>query len=639
MNKTVRQSIASAVIACMMGLALLLGYAFPAWAASGKIQFSDPTATVGSEVTVNLKVASSGGESLSRADITVSYDADALEFISGNSVDGGSGTLRAQGTPDSSSPSIIVFTLKFQAKQSGSSQISVVTQEVYDADSQLVDMTHVGSSTVTVQAEANASSDATLSSLQVAPGTLSPAFSPDVESYSVNVGVDVERLTVTAQTTDSGASYTVSGNEGLQMGENTVVCAVTAQDGTVKNYTITVQKDENGAAADSVDDSQTTEVTGETVSLEAAAKAITIIPMEEGVVLPEGFLETTIDIDGHKVTGWVWESEPNPQYCVFYGMNAAGEKNFYRYDLTEKTIQRYFQDPAVDTGVSTEQYSEVVTQYNDLLHDFQIQRIILIVLVAVALVLFALMLYLLLKGGKGNPPRGGGRSRKEYDPYEGLEDEEEEDDFANPEERYLRGQEDDFDDFEEILLEPQVRQPQRRQEPARPDQPQRRQAEDLSQTQVISRRPVQESNAGRSPQRETQPARQVPVSGQQAVPQRPAARPAAQQQVQEPERPQQQAPARGQAPVRPQHQVQEPVRSQQADRPVNIRQAAPSQASGHSAQPGMAGRASAPGTGAAGRPMARPARPAQAPQRPVNPVPPAASEIEDDDFEFLDIDE
>ena len=562
----------------ILALVAVAGMAFPAWAANGRIQFSDPSATVGSEVTVNLKVSTTGGESLSRADIALSYDSNALEFVSGNSVEGGSGALRAHGSPDSSEPSTIVFSMVFQAKQAGSSQITVTSQEVYDGDGQVVTMDHVGNSTVTVQAVANASSDASLASLQVSPGTLSPAFSSDTDAYSVNVGTDVERLTVNVELSDPNAMYTVTGNEDLQMGENTVVCRVTAQDGqTVKDYTITVVKDENGASAGS----EGTGTTAESVSLEAAAKAITIISLDEGVTIPEGFQETTIDIDGHKVTGWIWASDDTPDYCVFYGMNSAGEKNFYRYDLTEKTIQRYFQDPAIDTGVTMEEHTAVVNQYNDLLHDFQIQRIVMIVLIAVVLVLFVLVIYLLVKKGK-TPPSGGSRrrgSRPRQREYDVFEEDEEEEPYEEAEDRYMRGEEDEYEDVGEIQLEPQVRRPRttqedvreyRRPEPVREVRTQpsagRRSNSNLDQTQVL-------------PHRSERP-RDV--------------------------------------------QQEETARESRTQRPVSRRQA-----------PHGAGAAGHP----AGRPV--PVRPADAPQRPVQkPVPqPKQDELDDDDFEFLDIDE
>ena len=37
-----------------------------------------------------------------------------------------------------------------------------------------------------------------------------------------------------------------------------------------------------------------------------AERVITILPPDPEVKVPEGFKESTINIDGHKVQGWVW---------------------------------------------------------------------------------------------------------------------------------------------------------------------------------------------------------------------------------------------------------------------------------------------------------------------------------------------
>lgn len=561
MNKKIKQLFAALAMACMMSMSLLPGMTMTAFAANGTIQFSDPSASAGSELTVNLKVSASEGAALSKADIALAYDANALEFINGNSVEGGSGALRAHGSPDANNPSVIVFAMKFKAKQAGTSQITVTSQEVYDADSQMVTMSHVGKSTVTVQASSSASNNASLFSLQVSPGTLSPEFSADTDAYSVNVGLDVSRLTISVTTADPNASYEVTGNEELQEGENTVVCKVTAQDGTtVKDYTITVLKNAEGASQDA--GAEGSGVPAESVSLEAAAKAISIIPLEEGVAVPEGFSETTINIDGHKVTGWVWASESEPQYCVFYGMNAAGEKNFYRYDLTEKTIQRYFSDPAVDTGVTQEEHAQVINQYNELLKDFKVQRIIMIVLIAVVLVLFTIMVYLIVKGNgrstPSNPGRGQGSRRAGF------------------------SEEDELDSLDEDLASPQIRREEPRHQPV---------------VRRIPRSEMEETLV--RPANTRQPSR--PIQGgddtRQQVPTRPV------QARQEPEKAPRRTSVSGQE--NGGRQEARPVRS---IRPAGAPQPSPSSYS-------------------------RLQRPAAEPTRP------AVDLGDDDDFEFLDIDD
>ena len=57
---------------------------------------------------------------------------------------------------------------------------------------------------------------------------------------TVTVGVGTTRVNVVASPTDMYASAAISGNTGLRTGNNTVSVVVTADDGTVKTYTVTV---------------------------------------------------------------------------------------------------------------------------------------------------------------------------------------------------------------------------------------------------------------------------------------------------------------------------------------------------------------------------------------------------------------
>lgn len=91
---------------------------------------------------------------------------------------------------------------------------------------------------------ATQSSNANLSALAVSSGTLSPAFSGDVTAYTVTVANITAQITVTGTKADSNA--TVSANNGvaqtLNFGANTVTITVTAQNGTKKDYTVSVTR-------------------------------------------------------------------------------------------------------------------------------------------------------------------------------------------------------------------------------------------------------------------------------------------------------------------------------------------------------------------------------------------------------------
>ena len=97
------------------------------------------------------------------------------------------------------------------------------------------------------------STDATLSSLVLSQGTLSPTFSSSANSYTVSVANNVSSVTVTPTANYSNATITVNGTTvtsgvasdpiNLSTGDNTVTVTVTAQDGTTtQTYTVTVTR-------------------------------------------------------------------------------------------------------------------------------------------------------------------------------------------------------------------------------------------------------------------------------------------------------------------------------------------------------------------------------------------------------------
>ena len=420
MNRKLKR-ISALFLTLAMLLLALPGQLLTVYAASGKITFSDPSASVGNQVSVNMKIALSDGTGLGNSDVMLEYDASALEFVSGTNANGGAGSVRVVGSMESANQTTFSFTLKFKALKAGTTSITVKSQEVYDADSRPVSIEHVGNSSIKVNASESASKDAGLSSLTISPGSLQPAFSEDVTEYTATVSGTVDKITVSAPAKDGKASVSVQGADNLVIGENEVVCKVTAEDGTTsKTYTIRVTKVEgeapentetnggsesskepvnvqegNWTAADTFDASLLPEgftvtdyvyggktiqagvndkgvtliymndengngeffvydaesgVLAPYITVRMAEKMILVLPPEdipEGTELPENFKPCTIDIGEHTVNGWIYskDTEDTLEYCILYGQNADGEKNFYRYDQKEMTLQRYFQDP------------------------------------------------------------------------------------------------------------------------------------------------------------------------------------------------------------------------------------------------------------------------------------------------------
>ena len=107
-----------------------------------------------------------------------------------------------------------------------------------------------------VAADVILSADADLSALTISAGTL-PAFAAATTSYAVDVDNDVASVTLTPTTSDTTAHVTVAGTAvtsatasgaiTLNVGANAIAIVVTAQNGTEKTYTVTIDRGANTA--------------------------------------------------------------------------------------------------------------------------------------------------------------------------------------------------------------------------------------------------------------------------------------------------------------------------------------------------------------------------------------------------------
>jgi gliding motility-associated-like protein len=106
--------------------------------------------------------------------------------------------------------------------------------------------------TYTVVVTRAASSNANLSNLVLSNGTLSPAFLSTTAAYAVTVPGTVTSITITPTVADATATVKVNGttvnsgsasaSQALIVGSNVINTIVTAADGTIKTYTVTVTR-------------------------------------------------------------------------------------------------------------------------------------------------------------------------------------------------------------------------------------------------------------------------------------------------------------------------------------------------------------------------------------------------------------
>ena len=67
-------------------------------------------------------------------------------------------------------------------------------------------------------------------------------FDPEIYFYGIVVPEDTEKVLVKA-TAQEGITYTVSGNDNLQMGENRISIRLVSEDGDAAEYTVMVVRE------------------------------------------------------------------------------------------------------------------------------------------------------------------------------------------------------------------------------------------------------------------------------------------------------------------------------------------------------------------------------------------------------------
>lgn len=253
------------------------------------------------------------------------------------------------------------------------------------------------------------SSNNALSSLTVSVGTLTPAFDPAITEYTLSLPSRSDRLTITANPSDSRATVQGDGDISLQDGETSLSVVVTAEDGSAKAYTITVQVaqaptlflDYNGQRLGVVKDvSQVTPpagfapaepitYSGDTLPIwtDVSGKRTLVYLMDEktsaqgfylfsqttGVQSPylpilcgsvtyiytdipkelssvPGLTPATVKAFGQTLNGWTYNDASLKDFCVLYLMNDAGSYGYYTYDSREETLQRFSGAVFTDSG-------------------------------------------------------------------------------------------------------------------------------------------------------------------------------------------------------------------------------------------------------------------------------------------------
>ena len=252
------------LMALVVGFSILT-YLVPVKASSATIVFSG-NSTVSLNDTITIKMYVNGDNSTDGGIVSVggnlSFDSNHLEYVSGtgttspytfqintnaNYIIAGLDTTLSSGITSKTE----VFTFVFKAKKVGTTQVTLTNAKLSDVSSKLTTTVTPKSITITDATPApttnptpsTKSSDATLKRLSASGYTLSPSFKANTTSYTVTVPSTATTIKLEGATNHSKATVSGLGNITLTANETVATIKVTAEDGSIKTYTVKIEKE------------------------------------------------------------------------------------------------------------------------------------------------------------------------------------------------------------------------------------------------------------------------------------------------------------------------------------------------------------------------------------------------------------
>lgn len=418
---------------------------FVTFAAEGTLQFSDPSAAAGDNVTVTVKVDAGGGI-IGDVDLTVTYDTSILKFVSGTGAAGGDGTLQLSSKGDGTS-SEARFSLEFTALKEGTAALEASTYTAYMYDDSALNLS-LGTSEVTIQGGT--------------PVTDTESDNKDSESStgSLQVTVDGKTYTVNENFTEAAIPKGFTATD-MELDGTSTKAMMQESSGQYMFYL----EDSEGNSdyfLYSMDDGSFTP----TAVVDINSNVSIYLMNHDGTTgLPSEYQETITDIDGKVFT--VWQNMSEQEYYLIYALSSDGYKGYYQYDTTEGTYQRYAA-PAVVEEESTNTLADKIMNF--------LEKHLTVVICAVWGVFLLLLIIIIILGVKlsrrnqelddlydeygldeeeydagDDQPRVKKKSRGQFVGFDEDDDDfEDHDDFDEYEDDDDYENDDDFDDYEDF---------------------------------------------------------------------------------------------------------------------------------------------------------------------------------------------
>lgn len=343
--------------------------------AEGTLRISGVPKSMNIGDTFTITVSTPEGTAL----MNISYDASLLEYTgSSEGADclGGAGNRTVN-------PIDGKATLSFKAIAAGSGTISLSSTLAGDAEGNDTTFSPTSASftiknSVSTPDPDNTpggnttpakSSDNSLKSLTISPGTLSPSFKYSTTKYTATVASNVTSVAVDAQVSNSKATVeSVTGNTDLKVGENTIKITVKAENGTIAVYTITVTR--SAGTAENPGETPkppTEEPEDKDIVIDGVSYIVSDKLPEQA--LPEEFTKGSVSYNGKEVEAYSFPyqnlrllylnpSESSSAASGFYFYNEE-QKQFFPYiNITVGQIYILVLPTSYNTGILPDGYQE-----------------------------------------------------------------------------------------------------------------------------------------------------------------------------------------------------------------------------------------------------------------------------------------
>lgn len=287
-------------------------------AVSGSVTVSSSTnrTVVGNTVTYTVRVSSQ--KPLGVWDLYIGYDSNKLKLISGKT------SIKAE-FGDGNKKSV-TYTYKFKTIATGTAKVWVKSStEVLDYSTEKPVSLSRGSKSITIitqaQLEASYSKNNNLKSLSVEGLSLSPKFDKDTTEYTVEANSNTESVKVSATKADANARVSGTGTHKVSEGENKITIKVTAENGSVKTYTIKVNV-----------------IDPNPINVTLNDKKYVVVKRESTLDTPDSFIKKEITINEQKIPAFYNETN---NFTLVGVKDEEGNIDYLLYDSEKDTYETY----------------------------------------------------------------------------------------------------------------------------------------------------------------------------------------------------------------------------------------------------------------------------------------------------------